>query len=188
MKKLLRPIERFVQIIFYRLVYQIYGIEGVSHHLKRSFHPTNVLRYWGAQIDEDSIIYPGITIHAAEKDFSNLSIGKHVRIIRNVLIDLTDTVRIEDEAIISFGCSLITHQNIYQSALSKIKSYQPTNSPITIKRGAVLFANVTVLQGVTIGECAMVAAGAVVTTDVAPYTLVAGIPAKPVKTITNNPN
>ena len=46
-------------------------------------------------------------------------------------------------------------------------------------RGATLGANVTLIPGITIGEFAFVAAGAVVTKDVAPYTLVAGNPARP---------
>ena len=50
--------------------------------------------------------------------------------------------------------------------------------PIRIEDGAWIAANVTVLPGVTIGRGAVVAAGAVVTKDVAPNTLVGGIPAK----------
>jgi UDP-2-acetamido-3-amino-2,3-dideoxy-glucuronate N-acetyltransferase len=47
-----------------------------------------------------------------------------------------------------------------------------------VKRGATLSANATVICGNTIGEHAFVAAGAVVTHDVKPYALVAGVPAK----------
>lgn len=47
-----------------------------------------------------------------------------------------------------------------------------------VKRGASIGANATVVCGVTIGEWAFVAAGAVVTRDVAPYALVAGVPAR----------
>lgn len=49
-----------------------------------------------------------------------------------------------------------------------------------VRRGASIGANATIVCGVTIGEYAMVAAGAVVTKDVSEYTLVAGIPAKAV--------
>jgi UDP-2-acetamido-3-amino-2,3-dideoxy-glucuronate N-acetyltransferase len=48
----------------------------------------------------------------------------------------------------------------------------------TVRRGASLGANVTVVCGVTIGEYAMVAAGAVVTRDVPPHALVMGVPAR----------
>ncbi|WP_347814977.1 acyltransferase [Aliarcobacter butzleri] len=51
-------------------------------------------------------------------------------------------------------------------------------TPTTVKRGASIGANATIVCGVTIGEYAMVAAGSVVTKDVKPYSLVMGNPAK----------
>ena len=47
-----------------------------------------------------------------------------------------------------------------------------------VKAGASIGTNATILAGVTIGEGAMVGAGAVVTKDVAPHTIVAGVPAR----------
>ena len=52
-----------------------------------------------------------------------------------------------------------------------------------IKKGASIGSNATILCGVTIGENAMVGAGAMVTKDVAPNTIVAGNPAKIIKQI-----
>lgn len=54
---------------------------------------------------------------------------------------------------------------------------------VRIKQGAWLGVNVTVLPGVTIGENAIVGAGAVVTKDVPANTVVAGVPAKILRTI-----
>lgn len=56
-------------------------------------------------------------------------------------------------------------------------------SPILIKRNAWIGAGATVLPGVTIGENAVIAAGAVVTRNVPPNTVVAGVPAKVVKSL-----
>lgn len=56
-------------------------------------------------------------------------------------------------------------------------------TPTVVRNGASIGANATVICGVTIGEYAMVAAGSVVTRDVAPYTLVRGNPARPVARI-----
>jgi hypothetical protein len=53
--------------------------------------------------------------------------------------------------------------------------------PVVIGRGAFLGVGSIVLMGVTVGEHAYVGAGAVVTADVAPYTLVVGNPARPVR-------
>jgi maltose O-acetyltransferase len=59
--------------------------------------------------------------------------------------------------------------------------------PIIIEDDAWLATRCMVLKGVTIGKGAVVAAGAIVTKDVPPYTMVAGIPAKPIKKIRTNP-
>ena len=53
-----------------------------------------------------------------------------------------------------------------------------------VKTGASIGSSVTILCGVTIGEGAIVGAGSVVTKDVAPYTIVAGNPAKFLKEVT----
>ena len=55
--------------------------------------------------------------------------------------------------------------------------------PVHVGRGAFLGANVTVLAGVTIGSGAFVAAGSVVTRDVPASTLVAGVPARAIRSL-----
>jgi maltose O-acetyltransferase len=171
----------FVYLWPLRLLYRWGGITAVAYALESLPTPIPILRTFGASIGHDTIIYPRLTVHGAQKNFANLTIGNHVRILRHSLIDLSESITIEDNVILSVGCTLLTHQNIYLSPLAK--QYPPTQAGITLERGAVLFANVTVLQGVTIGECAMVAAGAVVTQNVPAWTLVGGIPARPIKSL-----
>ncbi|HIG76077.1 MAG TPA: acyltransferase [Bacteroidetes bacterium] len=57
------------------------------------------------------------------------------------------------------------------------------SAPITIEDDVWLATRAVVLKGVTVGRGAVVAAGAVVTKDVPPYTLVAGVPARPIRTL-----
>ncbi|MBC8924034.1 2,3,4,5-tetrahydropyridine-2,6-dicarboxylate N-acetyltransferase, partial [Escherichia coli] len=57
----------------------------------------------------------------------------------------------------------------------------PSAQPVVVEDNVVVGANVVVLEGVRIGEGAVVAAGAIVTKDVAPGTVVAGIPARELK-------
>ncbi|MED3623347.1 2,3,4,5-tetrahydropyridine-2,6-dicarboxylate N-acetyltransferase [Neobacillus thermocopriae] len=59
----------------------------------------------------------------------------------------------------------------------------PSAKPVVIEDDVMIGANAVVLEGVTVGKGAVVAAGAVVTQDVAPYTVVAGTPARKIKDI-----
>lgn len=60
------------------------------------------------------------------------------------------------------------------------------SSPIVIKDGCWICSSVTICGGVTIGENSVIAAGSVVTRDVPPNTLVAGVPARVIRTIDND--
>jgi tetrahydrodipicolinate N-acetyltransferase len=59
----------------------------------------------------------------------------------------------------------------------------PSAKPVVIEDDVVIGANAVVLEGVTVGKGAVVAAGAIVIDDVAPYTVVAGTPARKIKEI-----
>ena len=179
-RRLLTNLIRAVEFSRIWFVYQIYGISGVAHTIRYLRDPLPALKRYGASIGNNTRIYTGVIIHAAQNDFSNLQVGSQVRIVRDCILDLTDRIRIADDAILSFRCNLLTHLNIFNSPLREL-GYTPAQAPIEIQRGAVLFSNVTVLMGVTIGECAIVASGAVVIADVPPWTLVGGVPAKVIK-------
>ena len=140
-----------------------------------------ILRAYGAEIGEDSRIHGPMLIIGDLHDFSGLRIGSRAHIGSDSLFDLSAAIRIGNRVTISPRCSLLTHVNVGQSALQKI--YPPARAPISIEDDAYLGTGVTVLHGVTIGKCAVVAAGALVKHDVSPHTLVAGVPATPVKTL-----
>ena len=59
----------------------------------------------------------------------------------------------------------------------------PSAQPVTIEDDVLIGANAVVLEGVRVGKGAIVAAGAVVTKDVEPYTVVAGTPARKIKDV-----
>jgi UDP-2-acetamido-3-amino-2,3-dideoxy-glucuronate N-acetyltransferase len=102
---------------------------------------------------------------------NDVVIGNNVKVQNNVSI--YDAVRLEDD--VFCGPSMV-FTNVYnpRSAVTRKDEYRLT----TIRRGATLGANSTIVCGVTIGEYAFVAAGAVVNRDVKPYALMAGVPAK----------
>jgi len=100
-------------------------------------------------------------------------IGNNVKIQNNVSV--YDNVVLEDD--VFCGPSMV-FTNVYnpRSAVSRKAEYRDT----VVRRGATLGANCTIVCGVTIGEYAFVAAGAVINRDVKPYALMAGVPARPI--------
>jgi len=107
----------------------------------------------------------------------NVFVGRGVRIGNNVKIQnnvsVYEGVELEDD--VFCGPSMVfTNVKNPRSAYPRQGQYTKT----LVKRGATIGANATVVTGVTLGELSFVAAGAVVTKDVPPYAIVAGVPAR----------
>lgn len=88
-------------------------------------------------------------------------------------------IHIGDRALIGHNCVIATLNHNMDPA----RRANLLPAPVRIGADAWLGSNVTVLPGVTIGEGAVVAAGAVVTHDVAPRTVVGGVPAKLIRNL-----
>jgi UDP-2-acetamido-3-amino-2,3-dideoxy-glucuronate N-acetyltransferase len=100
-------------------------------------------------------------------------IGDNVTVKSGVFI--WDGTRIENDVFLGPNATLTN------DLMPRSKVYPEKFSGITIKRGASVGANATILPGITIGEFAMVGAGSVVTKDVDPYSVVAGNPARVIR-------
>lgn len=102
---------------------------------------------------------------------NDVTIGNNVKVQNNVSI--YDAVHLEDD--VFCGPSTV-FTNVYnpRSAIPRKNGYRLT----LVKKGATLGANSTIVCGITVGEYAFVAAGAVINRDVKPYALMAGVPAK----------
>lgn len=104
------------------------------------------------------------------KHRDNILMGHHIRIGPGVIIGAHSQVVLEDHVRISQNATLETAG----LDLTQPLPYPHISKPITLKRGAWIGANAIVLGGVTVGEGAVVAAGAVVTKDVPPGAIVVG--------------
>lgn len=128
----------------------------------------------GKSIDNSTTIFPPF--------YTNF--GRSIRLGKNVFINHACSfldiggITIEDDVQIGPRVNLTSENHPIDPG--DRKTLLP--KPIVIKRNAWIGASATILPGVTVGENSIVAAGAVVTKDVPSNTIVAGVPAKVVKT------
>ena len=135
---------------------------------------------YGCEIGDDSKIGTFVEIQKGAK------IGRRCKISSHSFI--CEGVTIEDEVFVGHN---VTFTNDLFPRATRVDGSLQTDAdwkcvPTLIKRGASIGSSATILCGVTIGERAMVGAGAVVTKDVPPNTLVAGNPARVLRNLEAN--
>lgn len=111
--------------------------------------------------------------------------GKNIRVGEGVFVNACCHFQDHGGVAIGDGCQ-IGHNVVFATLNHGLSPEDRKNTypaPIVLGRNVWVGSNATILQGVTIGDNAVVGAGAVVTRDVAPGTVVAGVPARFVKTI-----
>ena len=136
----------------------------------RSINIGRNTRVWQfSVIFEDAIIGENCNVCAHTLIENDVVIGNNVTIKSGVF--LWDGTRVEDDVFIGPNATFTN------DVMPRSKVYPPVFKGITLKQGASIGANATILPGITIGCKAMVGAGAVVTKDVPDYAVVVGNPA-----------
>lgn len=111
--------------------------------------------------------------------------GKNIRFGKRVFIN--SGCKFQDQGGITIGDDVLVGHNCVIATLNHVmdpdRRADMIPAPVVIGNKVWIGANVTILQGVTIGEGAVIAAGAVVSKDVPARTVVAGVPAKVIKTL-----
>src|SRR3954452_2493742 len=130
----------------------------------------------GAPVDEAFHLIPPVYSDHGR----NLRVGRNVFINQACVLNDIGGIEIGDHVMIGPRVSLLTAGHPLDPGRRR---KQIVAAPIAIERNVWLGAGATVLQGVTVGADAVVAAGAIVTRDVPPGTLVAGVPARIVREI-----
>ncbi len=128
-----------------------------------------MLRKMGMTFQGDARIYAGFHI----RNPRGIVLGNGVSIGPKVLLDGRKGLTIEEGAVIGYGAIIWTLNHDYNDI-----HFCGKGAPVTIGRRAWICSNSIILPGITIGEGAVVASGAVVTHDVKPFTIVGGVPAK----------
>lgn len=127
-------------------------------------------------IDKSTTIFPPFYVNFGRF----ITLGKNVFINHACSFLDMGGITIEDNVLIGPRVNLVTENHPLDPSDRRALIVKP----IVIKRNAWIGAGATILPGVTIGENAVIAAGAVVSKDVPANTVVGGVPAKFIKTLT----
>ena len=132
-------------------------------------------RLVGYRVDDGFRLFPPVYT-----DF-----GKNIKIGKDVFVN--SGCCFQDQGGVTLGDGCLVGHNVVFATLDHDKCPSKrgdmTAAPIVVGKDVWIGAHATILKGVTIGDGAIVAAGAVVTRDVPPNTIAAGVPARVVKTI-----
>lgn len=149
---------------------------------------TPFLQLLGAQIGKDTIIHDIRFFNHYRSGFSAFQTGNECFIGHDCLLDLADQIILEDQVTLAERVTVLTHTNVGYSD-HPLQNYFPSfTRPVIFRQGSFVGASATVLPGVEIGTQAFVAAGAVVTKDVPPHTVAAGVPAQVTRTLESKVN
>jgi UDP-2-acetamido-3-amino-2,3-dideoxy-glucuronate N-acetyltransferase len=147
-------------------------------------HPSAIVEE-GAQIGEGTKVWHFSHVLPKCKIGRKCVLGQNVVVMSNVTVG--DFCKIQNNVSLYEGVVLEDYvfcgpSMVFTNVLTPRCEYPRASSehyhPTLVKRGASIGANATIVCGITLHECAFVAAGAVVTKDVPPYAMVAGVPAR----------
>ena len=162
---------------FIRLIAPLYQHRGKGSIIYRSVR-MDTPPYRHFSLGRKSVIESFSCINNAVGD---VLIGDFTRIgLHNTIIG---PVTIGNHVNLAQGVTITALNHNFEDITLRIDQQGVSTNTVTISDDVWIGTNVVVLPGVTIGTHSVVAAGAVVTKDVPPYTIVAGVPAKVIKTI-----
>lgn len=143
-------------------------------------------------VGEHSIVLANIRF---EDSAGSIRIGNRCFIGKSDLVCYR-SIDIRDDVIMSWGVTITDHDShsldwqyrkddVLQWHTGRKDWKHVANAPVVVESKAWIGFNVSILKGVTIGEGAVVGAGSVVTRDVAPFSVVAGNPARRIRSLTS---
>jgi acetyltransferase-like isoleucine patch superfamily enzyme len=143
-----------------------------------------LLKAFGAHVGRKVRIYPPVVLHNVAQGYGNLTLGDSTVVQGNTYLDLTARITLERGVSLGPGTIIMTHNRYnFNPFLEEHLASTCGQKDVLIKKGSGVKAGAVIVMGVTIGENAVVAGGAVVNRDVADNTFVGGVPARLIKSI-----
>lgn len=157
-----------IRLFLYRYVFRVkIGKDSSIHWLARFNLPS------GVSIGHNTIIGNDAFLDGRSKRVWKKGENKVVGYLKNLFSPTQFPLTIGNNVSVAGEVRIYTMQHDVDSP-----DFEEVGAPVVIEDYAVIGTRVTILPGVTIGRGAVVGSGAVVTKDVAPYTLVGGVPAQ----------
>ncbi len=147
-------------------------LQEFCHRVRKSF-----LRKSCSSVGKNLIVYSGIRIHCPER----LYIENNVAMNNDVWINASGNVHIGNNVIIGPRVIIHSANHKYDDPSIPIQKQGHIFERVVIEDDVWIGAGAIILPGVKIGRGSVIAAGSVVTKDVPPYTIVAGVPARKIK-------
>lgn len=141
------------------------------------------LRLLGARIGRRVVLHDVRFFNAYRLGFRGLCVGNDSFIGDECLLDLAESITLEDQVTLAERVLVLTHLNVGYADHPLQTRFPKMAAPVVIERGSFVGASATILAGVTIGAGSFVAAGSVVVEDVPQATLVGGVPARRIKSL-----
>jgi acetyltransferase-like isoleucine patch superfamily enzyme len=141
------------------------------------------LRLLGARIGRGTILHDVRFFNLYRRGLRGLEIAEDCFVGDECLLDLAEGIRLERQVTLAERVLVLTHTNVGYHDHPLQAHFPAAAAPVVIERGSFVGANATLLPGIRIGALSFVAAGSVVTADVPAGTLVAGVPARPLRKV-----
>ncbi len=145
------------------------------------------------EIDDYSHIDTYVTILGGDRGHGGVQVGKYVHVASNCVLAGRGGLRLGDYSAVAAGCHVYSGSLYYEdpedksgkllsvSAQAPLDMQYAIEKPVLIDEYAVVLLNSSILPGVTVGKAAVVGAHSLVNSDIPPFSIAVGTPARVVK-------